>query len=102
MVTDNLNKLVQDAAALGAAEMAEALGLAAGEMSQRQARAKYGKWFRDAEDAGRITPARIDNGKNGTRHYRVVEIQALKVADRVRAQLQLTNMDNKGPRPPRM
>ena len=50
----------------------------------------YGKWFIDAERSGRIRPVRIDEGKNGTRHYRVVEIQELKTADLVRAELQLT------------
>lgn len=43
-----------------------------------------------AAKAGRIRPARIDNGRNGTKHYRVVEIQELKTADLVRAELQLT------------
>lgn len=85
-----LDAIVKEAAALGAAQLAESLGLAAGEISQRKARSIYGKWFCDAERDGRITPARIDDGRNGTRHYRVVDIQALKTADLVRAELQLT------------
>lgn len=85
-----LENLVKSAAALGAAQLAETLGLSAGEISQRKARDTYGKWFTDAEKAGRIRPCRVDNGRNGTRHYRVVEIQELKTADLVRAELQLT------------
>lgn len=85
-----LEQIVQSAAKLGAAEALETLGLAAGEISQRKARSTYGKWFTDAEKAGRIKPARIDEGRNGTKHYRVVEIQELKTADLVRAELQLT------------
>lgn len=85
-----LENLVQSAAALGAARTLETLGISAGEISQRKARSTYGKWFTDAEKAGRIRPSRIDNGKNGTRHYRVVDIQELKTADLVRAELQLT------------
>lgn len=85
-----LEKLVESAAAQGAAQVLETLGLTAGEISQRKARDTYGKWFTDAERAGRIRPARVDNGKNGTRHYRVVEIQELRTADLVRAELQLT------------
>lgn len=85
-----LEQLVQSAAKLGAAEALETLGLTAGEISQRKARTTYGKWFTDAERAGRIRPSRIDEGRNGTRHYRVVEIQELKTADLVRAELQLT------------
>ena len=39
----NLEQLVQSAAALGAAHLAETLGLSAGEISQRKARDTYGK-----------------------------------------------------------
>ena len=88
---NTLEKLVQSAAEMGAAQVLEILGLTAGEISQRKARDTYGKWFTDAEKAGRIRPVRVDNGKNGTRHYRGVEIQELRTADLVRAELQLTN-----------
>lgn len=87
---NTLENIVKEAAALGAATLAETLGLSSGEISQRKARDTYGKWFTDAEKAGRIRPCRVDNGRNGTRHYRVVEIQELKTADLVRAELQLT------------
>lgn len=87
---ETLENIVKSAAALGAAQLAETLGLTAGEISQRKARDTYGKWFTDAEREGRIRPVRIDQGRNGTRHYRVVEIQELKTADLVRAELQLT------------
>lgn len=87
---NTLEQIVKEAAALGAAQLAETLGLHAGEISQRKARATYGKWFDDATKAGRLQPSRIDTGKNGTKHYRVVDIQELKTADMVRAELQLT------------
>ena len=85
-----LEDLVKTAAAMGAAQVLETLGLTAGEISQRKARDIYGKWFKDAEKAGRIRPCRIDNGRNGTRHYRVAAIQELRTADLVRAELQMT------------
>ena len=88
-----LEQLVQSAAAAGAAKVLETLGLTAGEISQRKARDTYGKWFTDAERAGKIRPCRIDDGRNGTRHYRVVDIQELKTADLVRAELQLTKQN---------
>ena len=88
---DNLERIVKEAAQMGAAQALETLGITAGEISQRKARATYGKWFTDAERAGRLRPSRIDSGKNGTRHYRVVDIQELKTADYFRAQLQLNN-----------
>jgi hypothetical protein len=84
-----LEQLVQSAAAMGAAQVLETLGITAGEISQRKARDTYGKWFTDAEKAGRIHPSRVDNGRNGTRHYRVVTIQELRTADLMRAELQL-------------
>ena len=87
----NLERLVQSAAAMGAAQVLETLGLTAGEISQRKARDIYGKWFTDAERAGRIRPSRVDDGRNGTRHYRVVQIQELRTADFMRAELQLNN-----------
>lgn len=87
----NLEQLVQSAAAMGAAQVLETLGITAGEISQRKARDTYGKWFTDAERAGRIRPTRVDNGKNGTRHYRVVDIQELRTADLVRAELQFNH-----------
>lgn len=88
---NTIEELVKTAAAMGAAQVLETLGLTAGEISQRKARDIYGKWFADAEKAGRIRPARIDNGRNGTRHYRVVAIQELRTADLIRAELQLNN-----------
>lgn len=87
-----IDELVKSAAAQGAAQVLETLGLTSGEISQRRARGTYGKWFTDAERAGRIRPCRIDNGRNGTRHYRVVEIQELKTADLVRAELAFKNL----------
>ena len=85
---DNLERIVKEAAALGAAQLAETLGLTAGEISQRKARDTYGKWFDEAVNRGRIRPVRIDNGHRKTKHFRVVDIQQLKTADLVRAELQ--------------
>lgn len=85
---DNLERIVKEAAALGAAQLAETLGLTAGEISQRKARDTYGKWFDEAVNRGRIRPVRIDNGRRKTKHYRIVDIQQLKTADLVRAELQ--------------
>ena len=84
----NLEKIVQEAAALGAANLAETLGLSSGEISQSKARSIFGKWFTEAEKAGRIHPVRIGNGRNGIRHYRVVDIHQLRTADLIQAELQ--------------
>ena len=73
----NLNALIQTAVELGTARTLEVLGVSSGEVSQR------------ADRAGRIHPCRVDDGRNGTRHYRVVDILALKVEDHARAELKL-------------
>lgn len=86
---DNLQRLIETSIELGTARTLEVLGVSAGEISQRKARDTYGKWFSDADKAGRIQPARIDNGPHGTRRYRVVDILSLKVKDCARAELKL-------------
>jgi hypothetical protein len=85
-----LEQLVKSAAELGAAHLAESLGLTPGEMSQREVLRTYGKWAADAIRDGRLRPSRTDDGRNGTKRYRVVEITNLRTADLVRAELQLT------------
>lgn len=90
MTQNPMQRLIETASALGAARLAESLGLTAGELSQRQALRTYGKWFADAVKAGRIQPARIEDGHAGTRYYRVVDILSLKTADAAQAQLILT------------
>lgn len=86
---DNLERMIQTCVELGTAKTLETLGVSSGEISQRKARDTYGKWFVDADRAGRIRPCRIDEGKRGTRHYRVVDILQVKVQDSVRAELKL-------------
>lgn len=85
---NNLELIVQSAAEAGAALALETLGVTAGEISLRRARQTYGKWFTDAVRAGRLTPCRIDDGKNGAHHFRVADILTLRTADRVRAEIQ--------------
>jgi len=87
--TNNIEQLVQEAAALGAAQIAETLGLSSGEISQKKALATYGSWFKDAVERGRLHPCRVGDGRNGKKSYRVVEIQELRTADLVRAELYL-------------
>ena len=84
-----VEQLVSEAAKLGAAQIAEQLGLTSGEISQKQALATYGTWFREAVRRGRLHPSRVGDGRNGKKSYRVVEIQELRTADLVRAELYL-------------
>lgn len=72
---------------LGATLALERLGLTAGELSQRQARKTYGKWFDTAVRQGRISPSHQDPGHAGTIYYRVADILLAKAEDRKPAQL---------------
>jgi len=64
--------------AVGAAEGLRQAGFVSGEVSERQARKTYGKWFTDAVAEGHIKPTRIGYGKTATRHYLVTDILAYK------------------------
>lgn len=83
----NLEILIQTCVELGSARTMETLGITSGEISQRKARDVYGKWFTDADRSGRIRPCRIEEGRAGTRWYRVVDILSLKAEDSVPASL---------------
>lgn len=83
----NLETLIETCIELGSAKTMETLGVTSGEISQRKARNVYGKYFMDADRAGRIRPCRVEDGRAGTRWYRVVDILALKAADAARAEL---------------
>lgn len=74
----DLSRLVASAAEQGAAEALHALGMTAGELSQRQAVKIYGKWLADAMKAGKILPVRIEEGHAGTRWYAIRDILALQ------------------------
>lgn len=79
--------LIQDAVELGATLALERLGITAGEVSQRQARRTYGKYFDGLVSQRRIRPARIEEGHAGTIYYRIADILRCKVEDRADAEL---------------
>ena len=85
----NIEMLVHEAAAMGAAQLAETLGLSSGEISQHKALATYGKWFTDAVNRGRLHPCRVGEGKNGKRSYRITDILELRTADLIRAEIRI-------------
>lgn len=89
MSRTNLHSIIQNCISLGTASTLEQLGIHSGEVSMRQAKKTYGKWFMDAVMRDRIHPCRIEEGRAGTRWYRVVDILALKVEDGVQAELKL-------------
>lgn len=83
----NLETLITTCVSLGAAQALESLGVSSGEISQRRAREVYGKYFTAATDAGRLRPCRVEDGRAGTKWYRVVDILSLKAQDAAKAEL---------------
>lgn len=83
----NLEILIESAVELGSTKAMVALGLSAGEISQRRASDIYGKYFRDAVKDERIRPCRVESGRCGTKFYKVEDILKLKIYDSARAEL---------------
>ena len=88
---NTLDTIISTSIELGAARTCEILGVSSGEISQRRAAKVYGKWFTQAARPRKLRPARVEDGKAGTRWYRVVDILALKVKEAARAELATTS-----------
>ena len=54
------------------------LGMADGEISERQARKAFGKPFVEAVATGKILPVRSGSGRTATKYYRILDILALQ------------------------
>lgn len=83
----NLQTLMTTCISLGTAQVLVTLGVHSGEISMRKARDVYGKWFTDAVSSGRIFPCRVEDGRAGTKWFKVTEILALKADDAAKATL---------------
>lgn len=84
-----IEHLIDTCVELGTVRAMEALGVTSGEISQRKAISVYGKYFTDAVKRGRLYPCRVEEGKAGTKFYRVVDILKLKAKDAAQAELKL-------------
>lgn len=62
-----IDRIIETASERGAVLAMQALGVTSGELSQRQARKVYGKYFSDAVASGRLTPCRVEDGRAGTK-----------------------------------
>lgn len=82
-----LDELIKSCVELGSAQTIETLGLHSGEISMRKARDTYGKWFMQSVADGKLYPCRVEDGRAGTRWFRVVDILALKVKERMPARI---------------
>ena len=83
----NLQTLMTTCISIGTAQTLVLMGVHSGEISMRKARDVYGKWFMDAVNDGRIFPCRVEDGRTGTKWFKVTEILALKADDIAKAEL---------------
>jgi hypothetical protein len=83
----NLQTLMTTCISIGTAQTLVLMGVHSGEISMRKARDVYGKWFTDAVNDGRIFPCRVENGRAGTKWFKVTDILSLKADDLARAEL---------------
>ena len=83
----NLQTLMTTCISIGTAQALVTLGVHSGEISMRKARDVYGKWFMDAVNNGRLYPCRVEDGRSGTKWFRVTDILALKADDIAKAEL---------------
>ena len=81
MIASVYNSLKEVHQAQGALQVLRMLGVTSGEMSYREARDTYGKWFVTAVAQGRIKPCRVGNGTTGGKFYAISEILALQEED---------------------
>jgi len=81
---EDIREIVKTASALGATETMRALGVTAGELSERQAIRVYGGWFKEAVERKEILPCRRGSGKTGTKRYDVRDILQYKLARQIR------------------
>lgn len=90
----NLNTIISTSIELGTARTLEVLGVSSGEISQRKALKVYGKWFAEALATHKIQPCRVEEGRTGTRWFRVVDILAAKVRDAARYEITFKSLYN--------
>lgn len=82
-----IEEIINNAVQLGAVEALRLTGATSGEISQREAVRRFGRWFTDAERAGKLRPVHVGEGRTGKRSYALTDIFKLKTAEAARAEL---------------
>ena len=83
--TLDLQRLLDETALLAAKRALKEVGLTKDDISYREAIRRYGKWFKDHYEAGRLKGEKKGNGKNAKLHFSLAEIESLQSAEAVRA-----------------
>jgi hypothetical protein len=83
--TIDLQRLLDETAAVAVKRVLKEVGLAKDDISYREAVRRYGKWFKDHYQAGRLKGEQTGSGKNAKLHFSIAEIESLKSAEAVKA-----------------
>ena len=83
--TLDLQRLLDETAILAAKRVLKEVGLTRDDISYREAIRRYGKWFKDHYDAGRLKGEKKGVGKNAKLHFSLAEIESLQSAEAVKA-----------------
>lgn len=83
--TLDLQRLLDETAIMAAKRVLNEVGLIRDDISYREAIRRYGKWFKDHYDAGRLKGEKKGTGKNAKMHFSIAEIESLQSAEAVQA-----------------
>lgn len=83
--TLDLQRLLDETALLAAKRVLKEAGLTKDDISYSQAVKRYGKWFRDHYQAGRLKGEKKGTGKNAKLHFSIAEIESLQSAEAIKA-----------------
>ena len=83
--TTDLQRLLDETAVLAAKRVLKEVGLTKDDISYREAVRRFGQWFKDHYQAGRLKGEKKGNGKNAKLHFSLAEIESLQSAEAVKA-----------------
>ena len=83
--TLDLQRLLDETAIVAVKRVLKEVGLTKDDISYREAVRRYGQWFKDHHQAGRLKGEKTGTGKNAKLHFSVAEIESLQSAEAVKA-----------------
>lgn len=85
--TQELQTMLQETARTAVREILNEIKPENDDISYRQGVERWGRWFRINYESGRIKGKRWGSGKNAKLHFSVKEIESLRSAERIKAQI---------------
>lgn len=82
--TLDLQRLLDETAIVAVKRVLKEVGLTKDDISYREAVRRYGQWFKDHYEAGRLKGEKKGAGKNAKLHFSVAAIESLQSAEAVK------------------